>query len=84
MEIGATKRRHEVGHSRDGNLFGLHYRLAMEAAQELTPAKRLELAALRKLAKACTKVRDAQRQPDEPGEAIDVDARLIKHSDHHQ
>ena len=81
MEIGATKRRHDAGFSRDGNIFGLHYRLASEAAQELTPAKRLELAALRKLAKACAKVREVQRQPDAPGDVIDVDTRLIGYSE---
>lgn len=77
LAIGAKKRRHDAGHKQDGNVLGLHYRLAAEAAQELTPAKRRELAALRHLAKVCAKLREAQGHTGEQDGFIDADTRLI-------
>ncbi len=41
-------------------------------SRRVTQAKKIELTALRELARACTKVRDSQRQVDDASEVIDV------------
>lgn len=49
-----------------------------EIGLRLTPAKRKELAALRKLAKVCAKVRGNQSRVDDASEVLDVETKLIK------
>ena len=60
LEIGAVKRRADLAYKADGNIWSPAYRSAMDAAARLTPARRVELAALRKLAKVCAKARAQQ------------------------
>lgn len=48
-----------------------------ELSRRVTTAKRVELAALRQLAKACAKARDELRQADDAAEVLDVDVKLL-------
>lgn len=48
-----------------------------ELSRRVTVAKRIELAALRELARACAKVRSNQKQVDDASEVIDVEVRLL-------
>ena len=48
-----------------------------DTAPLLTAIKRKELAALRDLAKVCTKVRGSQRQVEDVAQIIDVEVRLL-------
>jgi len=48
-----------------------------EISLRLTPAKRVELAALRELARACAQVRGELRQADDAAEILDVDVKLL-------
>ena len=50
---------------------------ADDAAEQLTKAKRKELAALRELAKVCTKVHGHQKDVDETYQVVDVEVRLL-------
>ena len=43
----------------------------------VTAAKRVELAALRELAKVCTKVRGHQKDVDDAYQVVDVEIRLL-------
>lgn len=52
-----------------------------ELSRRVTQAKRVELAALRELARVCAKVRDSQREIDDASEVIDV--KLIQNSTRH-
>ena len=62
LEIGAEKRRWDkAAKVEDGVLSGAG-RHAADAAARLTPAKRVEQAALRALAKACAKERGSRHQ----------------------
>ena len=88
MAIGATKRRNEKALKAYGdnqfNPFAPTYRescrvrtAADDAAEQLTQAKRKELAALRGLAKVCAKVRGSQRQVEDAAHVIDGEVRLL-------
>lgn len=46
-------------------------------SRQVTAAKRVELAALRELARVCSKVRDGQKQVDDAAEVFDVEVRLL-------
>ncbi len=48
-----------------------------ELSRRVTAAKRVELAALRELAKACAKARGELRQADDAAEVLDVDVKLL-------
>ena len=46
-------------------------------SRQVTAAKRVELAALRELAKVCAKVRSSQKQVDYAAEVFDVEVKLL-------
>ena len=46
-------------------------------SRRVTAAKRVELSALRELARACAKVRGELRQADDAAEVLDVDVKLL-------
>ena len=48
-----------------------------DLSRRVTAAKRVELAALRELAKICAKVRGHQTQIDDACQVIDVDVKLL-------
>jgi len=48
-----------------------------ELSARVTQAKRVELAALRELAKVCASVRDGQKQVDDAAEVIDIEVKLL-------
>jgi hypothetical protein len=48
-----------------------------ELSCRVTAAKRVELAALRELAKVCARVRGNQKQVDDANEVIDVEVKLL-------
>jgi hypothetical protein len=88
LSIGATKRRNEKSLKEYGdaqfNTYAPTYRescrirtAASDAAEQLTPAKSVELAALRELAKVCARVRGNQKQVDDANEVIDVEVKLL-------
>ncbi len=52
---------------------GAYYKLSAG----VTAAKRIELAALRELAKVCAKVRGSQMQVEDAAQVIDVEVRLL-------
>lgn len=70
LEIGAAKRRADLAYKADGNIWSPSYRAGMDAAARLTPARRVELAALRALAKVCAKAR--AQQVDDADMVIDA------------
>ncbi|MBV5300037.1 MAG: hypothetical protein JZU64_18400 [Rhodoferax sp.] len=48
-----------------------------ELSRRVTTAKRIELAALRELAKVCAKVRTNQKQVDDANQVVDVKVKLL-------
>jgi len=48
-----------------------------ELSARVTAAKRIELAALRNLARVCDKVRGNQKQVDDASEVFDVEVKLL-------
>jgi hypothetical protein len=73
LAIGAEQRRYQKEQKQRTGFGGA----SSDIGKHLTSARRLELAAARKLFTLCTKVREIQLQTEEPGEAIDVEARQI-------
>lgn len=73
LAIGAEQRRYQLEQKQRTGFGGA----SSDIGQHLTAARRLELAAARKLFNLCTKVREIQRQPDELGVAIDVEVWQI-------
>ena len=71
LEIGAEQRRFQLEQKQRNGYGGSDSQLS----QRLTAAKRVELAALRALAKVCAKVRGNQRQVRD-ADVIDVPVRL--------
>jgi hypothetical protein len=49
-----------------------------DLSRRVTAAKRIELAALRELAKVCAKVRGHQTQVDDARQVVDVHVRLLE------
>ena len=72
LAIGAEKRRWEKAAKEECSVFSRARGQAADAAARLTPAKRVELAALRALAKACEKERDSRHQIEDAALVIDV------------
>lgn len=72
LAIGADKRRWDKAAKEDGSMFSRAGAQAADAAARLTPAKRVDLAALRTLAKACAKERESRHQIEDAAMVIDV------------
>ena len=76
LEIGEEQRRYQSAQKKRTGFGGSDY----EIGQRLTAAKRLELAALRALAKVCASVRGSQKRIVDAA-VIDV-PMLITHDNH--
>ena len=72
LEIGAEQRRFQLEQKQRNGFGGSDY----EISQRLTAAKRVELAALRALAKVCQQMRTRQQQTTDAN-VIDVPMLLI-------
>ena len=72
LSIGAEKRRWDKAAKKAGSVFSRASVQTADAAARLTPAKRVELAALRALAKACEKERNSRHQIENATLVIDV------------
>ena len=73
LAIGAEKRRWDKAAKEDGSVWSSASAQASDAAARLTPAKRVELAALRALAKACEKERESRCQIEDAVLVVDVE-----------
>lgn len=78
LAIGADKRRWDKAAKEDGSVFSHASAQAADAAARLTPAKRVELAALRALGKACANERGSRHLVEDAALVMDVQVVCLR------